>query len=79
MKNKSNPQRSNTKEKKIIAAKPASKDGKFSKWFIYIALLLTVVAYIPSLSAGFVDWDDPDYVINNLIIQSFSENVVISY
>jgi len=39
---------------------------------IFIILLLTFIAYIPSLRAGFVNWDDPDYVSNNPMIKDIS-------
>ncbi len=44
-----------------------------SKWF-YLGgiLLLTVIAYWPVFKAEFVNWDDPDYVANNLTIRSLS-------
>lgn len=45
----------------------------YSLWLIGFSLLLTFVAYIPSLSADFVNWDDQDYVSNNLIIKDFSD------
>ena len=42
----------------------------------YIALLViliaTFIAYIPSLKAGFVNWDDPDYVSGNPLIKDIS-------
>jgi len=37
---------------------------------ILIILLLTFLAYIPALSAGFVNWDDPDYVNRQILQQS---------
>ncbi len=40
--------------------------------FISIPLILTIIAYLPSFQSGFVTWDDPDYVINNQMIRSFS-------
>ena len=39
---------------------------------LIIVLLFTFVAYIPALKAGFVNWDDPDYVSNNPIIKNIS-------
>lgn len=55
------------------------KPGRVSKpvkaapsWHLPFILLLTLLAYIPALSAGFVNWDDPDYVINNLLIRNLS-------
>jgi len=34
-------------------------------WHIPLILILTFIVYIPALSAGFVNWDDPDYVGGN--------------
>ena len=34
-------------------------------WHIPLILIITFVVYIPALSAGFVNWDDPDYVGGN--------------
>src|SRR5687768_17102781 len=39
---------------------------------LFIVLVITFIAYIPSLRAGFVNWDDPDYVANNPMIKDFS-------
>lgn len=41
--------------------------------FVFLVLLLTLIAYLPVFNAGFVNWDDPDYVINNPLIKSFSK------
>ena len=51
-------------------AKKTVKD--YSAWLIGIALLLTLVAYMPAFKAGFVNWDDDDYVVNNRMITSFA-------
>lgn len=68
-------------EKKIKATKtPKQTQGKktaasakdYSFWLIGISLLLTFIAYLPVLKAGFVNWDDPDYALKNAAIQSFS-------
>jgi hypothetical protein len=34
-------------------------------WHIPVILILTSIIYIPALSAGMVNWDDPDYVGGN--------------
>ena len=41
-------------------------------WMIGVALLFTLIAYIPSFTADFVSWDDGDYVTSNTMIRSFS-------
>ena len=65
--------------KKIADNRSKKKAGKktpsvndFSIWLICISLVLTVAAYLPALKAGFVNWDDPDYVLNNPYLRSFS-------
>ena len=40
---------------------------------LFIILGLTFIAYIPTLSAGFVNWDDPDYVSGNLMIKNITD------
>lgn len=41
-------------------------------WWIGISLVLTLVAYIPVFNAGFISWDDPDYVTGNELIRNLS-------
>ena len=41
-------------------------------WMIPAIILVTAVAFIPTLSAGFVNLDDGDYVTNNVLIKSGS-------
>jgi protein O-mannosyl-transferase len=46
--------------------------------FILIILLITYIAYLPSLKNGFTNWDDPNYVYKNAAIQDLNkENVKI--
>src|SRR5947208_5501761 len=49
--------------------KPASSD--IVLWQIGACLLLTFIAYLPVLKAGFVNWDDDAYVVSNFTIRSF--------
>ena len=42
-------------------------------WHIPLILIVTFIIYIPALSAGFVNWDDPDYVTNNPMIKNISD------
>lgn len=51
---------------------PAPSAGKQDMWLIAVCLLMVVVAYLPVLSAGFVNWDDDDYVVKNTLIRSLS-------
>jgi tetratricopeptide (TPR) repeat protein len=53
-----------------VAAKPASKDQ--GPLLIGVVILLTLIAFLPVFKAGFVNWDDDDYVVKNLAIRSFS-------
>jgi tetratricopeptide (TPR) repeat protein len=39
---------------------------------VFIILLFTFIAYLPALKAGFVNWDDPDYVNVQIYRQGFS-------
>ena len=39
---------------------------------LFVALLATIIVFLPSLQNGFVAWDDPDYIQNNPLIQDFS-------
>jgi tetratricopeptide (TPR) repeat protein len=43
--------------------------GKRDKMSLAIVALLSVVAYWPSLTGGFI-WDDPDYVVNNQTLRT---------
>ena len=61
-----------SKSKKNIEKKGASENKKYSVVLPGFILLLTLLAYLPVLNAGFVNWDDPDYVLNNSFIRSFS-------
>ncbi|MFL5730980.1 MAG: tetratricopeptide repeat protein [Cytophagaceae bacterium] len=43
---------------------------------VSIILIITFIAYLPSLKNGFTNWDDPNYVYENGTIQKFNkENV----
>ncbi len=43
----------------------------FALRLLIIAAVVTLALYVPSLLNGFVNWDDPQYVYNNPIIQNF--------
>lgn len=52
----------------------------FEWWHLALIAAVTFIVYIPSLSNGFVNWDDPKYIINNEVIHSFSgENLATSF
>ena len=43
------------------------------RWHLPLILILTFLIYLPALNAGFVNWDDPDYVgENNYLIRDIS-------
>jgi len=48
------------------------KNKSTIRGYLFVCLLLTLIAFIPAFQAGFVLWDDPDYVTNNQAIRSFS-------
>jgi protein O-mannosyl-transferase len=50
------------------------KKSDTPRWIVPFILLVTFLAYIPVLKAGFVNWDDGDYVFdnNNLLVKVFS-------
>ncbi len=39
-----------------------------------IIIILGIIAFYPVLSAGYVNYDDPDYIINNQHIAELSWN-----
>ena len=45
---------------------------KAPAWMIPAVVILTFIVYIPNLNAGFVNWDDPDYVVDNLLIRDLA-------
>jgi tetratricopeptide (TPR) repeat protein len=49
-----------------------SKKINIPKWVLPVILLITFLAFIPALRAGFVLWDDPDYVNKDFFIGSSS-------
>ena len=67
---KNSPQ--NKKKPPVATAKAKIPAKDYSKWLIGITLLLTLIVYIPAFKAGFVNWDDDDYVGNNPFIRGFS-------
>lgn len=64
---------------KTASAKPAaqsapriSDDASTKHWlWIGLCVLLTLLAYWPAFDAGFVNWDDDDYVTKNLWFRNF--------
>lgn len=56
---------------KHIHTKPVKlKSDPIPAWHLPLILIVTFIIYIPALNAGFVNWDDPDYVgENNFMIR----------
>ncbi len=53
---------------------PNKKITQLPAWHLPAILILTFIIYIPALNAGFVNWDDPDYVgENNYLIRNLSK------
>src|SRR5687768_18359364 len=60
-------------EKHVHSKAPKVKVTRIPNWHIPLILILTFIIYIPALNAGFVNWDDPDYVgANNYLIRDMS-------
>lgn len=62
---------------KLLVQQPSQRKQKIINrkappWMIPAVLILTFIVYLPNLSAGFVNWDDPDYVVDNLLIRDLS-------
>ena len=41
----------------------------FARWALAALVALTLLAYLPALSAGFTNWDDDGYVTDNVAVQ----------
>ncbi|HKC36581.1 MAG TPA: tetratricopeptide repeat protein [Chitinophagaceae bacterium] len=52
-------------EKHVHSKISKPKAAAMPNWHIPLILIITFIIYIPALSAGFVNWDDPDYVGEN--------------
>jgi protein O-mannosyl-transferase len=60
-------------EKHIHSKTTKAKVNAVPNWHIPLILIITFIIYVPALSAGFVNWDDPDYVgENNYLIRDIS-------
>ena len=55
-------------EKHVHSKSLKLKTSPVPNWHIPAILIITLVAYLPVLNAGFVNWDDPDYVGENSIL-----------
>lgn len=60
-------------EKHIHSKTTKAKVNPVPNWHIPLILIITFIIYVPALNAGFVNWDDPDYVgENNYLIRDIS-------
>jgi protein O-mannosyl-transferase len=63
------PQSAGVKKREITISSPPSSKSTVA---LSIILIFTFIAYIPALKAGFVNWDDPDYIFNNPMLKNIS-------
>lgn len=51
--------------------------GSNNRTWIYglVAVLITLIVFIPSTQNGWTNWDDPDYVLRNYYVQNFSPGI----
>ncbi|MFN4255470.1 MAG: tetratricopeptide repeat protein [Saprospiraceae bacterium] len=59
--------------KSAAQTSPLISDDSNTKHWLWMGLcvLLTLLAYLPAFDAGFVNWDDDDYVTKNLWFRNF--------
>jgi len=62
------PQAGTVKQKKSTP----SRKINIPWWVLPVILLITFLAFLPALRAGFVLWDDPDYINKDFFIRSSS-------
>jgi tetratricopeptide (TPR) repeat protein len=58
---------------KSTSSKPLQVSSKEYYRAVFIVLAVTFLAYIPALKAGFVNWDDPDYVNEQFFTRGLSD------
>jgi len=61
---------SKEKQAQNKSAKPGQNDTP--RWHLPFILIITFIAYLPALNAGFVNWDDGDYVGDNILVKDIS-------
>ncbi|MEQ8223349.1 MAG: hypothetical protein ABRQ37_13655, partial [Candidatus Eremiobacterota bacterium] len=44
---------------------------------IVLIIFITVITFYPSLQNDFTNWDDPDYITENILIKELSLNNII--
>ena len=68
---KSRAQTQQKKTKKKVRQKSLLKDRNFIS-IASLILIIILIAFIPTLSNDFVNWDDPSYVTQNIFIQEIN-------
>ncbi len=66
-----------SKKTSTTSSNKKSFDVYDKRWYLLLGiLLLTLFVYLPVKDAGFVNWDDGDYVLKNTAIQSFDIDMI---
>lgn len=52
-----------------VAKTVRTKKTQVPGWIIPVILIVTFIAFFPVFNAGFVNWDDSDYVVDNILIK----------
>ncbi|HYV92058.1 MAG TPA: tetratricopeptide repeat protein [Chitinophagales bacterium] len=73
VKNKAHP-KSLPHKKQVQPKQPSSG----FQWQLLIVLAVTAAAFIPALSAGFVSWDDPAYLLENKQLTTFTWQSIVN-
>ncbi len=47
-------------------------------WYVSATLIITIIAFFPSINNGFTNWDDPAYVLNNQLLKNFSLSAIFA-
>jgi len=55
-----------------------AKTGAVARWMIPVILAITFIAFIPVLRAGFVSWDDGEYVLENTALRNGDLGTVLT-
>src|SRR6185503_4750614 len=78
--NKKPPPKSKVNPKSLPHKKqeqPKSTSSRFP-WQLLMVLAVTAGAFIPALSAGFVSWDDPAYLLENKQLTTFTWQSIVN-
>jgi len=67
------------KHKKLAPLNPDAVFSKNNLIWLAVILLLTFIAYFPSLKDGFTNWDDNQYVTENALVKNFTLANIITH